>query len=182
MTVAILGGVFDPPHLGHIALAEGARDQLGVDRLLVLVAERPGHKNVVADPPTRLRLAELALGRFGEVRLDDHPYTVDLLRAAGFEDAVFVLGADEWAAFDTWKEPDEVRRLARIAVAARPGHTLPEGDVEVLEIDQRPISSSEIRTRVAAGEPVDDLVPEQVAREIERLGLYRSGLPSTGRS
>lgn len=182
MTVAILGGVFDPPHLGHVALAEGALNQLGVDQLLVLVAERPGHKDVVADAATRLRLAELALGRFGEVRLDAHPYTVDLLRDAGFEDPVFVLGADEWAAFDTWREPDEVRRLARIAVAARPGHMQPEGDVEVLEIDQRPISSSEIRARVAAGEPVDDLVPEQVAREIERLGLYRSGLPSTGRS
>jgi nicotinate-nucleotide adenylyltransferase len=180
VTVAILGGVFDPPHLGHVALAEGALNQLGVDQLLVLVAERPGHKDVVADPATRLRLAELALGRFGEVRLDGHPYTVELLRDADFEDPVFVLGADEWAAFDTWKEPDEVRRLARIAVAARPGHTPPEGDVEVLEIDQRPISSSEIRARVAAGEPVDDLVPEQVASEIERLGIYR--LSSTGRS
>ena len=181
MTVAILGGVFDPPHLGHVALAEGARDQLGVDRLLVLVAERPGHKDVVADPASRLRLAELALGRFGEVRLDDHPYTVDLLRDARFEDPVFVLGADEWASFDTWKEPDEVRRLARIAVAARPGHAPPKGDVDVLEIDQRSISSSEIRARVQAGEPVGDLVSEPVAREIERLGLYRSRLPSTGR-
>ena len=85
MTVAILGGVFDPPHLGHVALAEGARDQLGADRLLVLVAERPGHKGVVADAETRRRLAELALGRFGDVRLDDHPYTVDFLRAAGLD-------------------------------------------------------------------------------------------------
>lgn len=175
MTVAILGGVFDPPHLGHVALAEGARDQLGADRLLVLVASRPGHKQVIADAPTRLRLAELALGRFGEVRLDDHPYTVDFLRDEQLEDAVFVLGSDEWAAFDSWKEPEEVRRLARIAVGARPGHAPAEGDVEVLRIDQRPISSSEIRARVAAGEPVDDLVPGPVAREIERLGLYSAG-------
>lgn len=175
MSVAILGGVFDPPHLGHVALAEGAGDQLGIDRLIVLVAERPGHKHVVADAQTRLRLAELALGRFGEVRLDDHPYTVDLLRDEQFEDAVFILGADEWAAFGSWKEPDEVRRLARIAVASRPGHPRPEGDVQVLEIDQLPISSSEIRARVAAGESVGDLVPDDVALEIERLGLYGSG-------
>jgi nicotinate-nucleotide adenylyltransferase len=181
VSVAILGGVFDPPHLGHVALAEGARDQLPTDRLLVLVAERPGHKGVVADAQTRLRLAELALGRFGEVRLDDHPFTVDLLRDEQFEDPVFVLGADEWAAFDTWKEPDEVRRLARIAVASRPGHTRPEGDVQVLEIDERPISSSEIRARVAAGQPIDDLVPAEVAREIERRGIYSSRLPSSGR-
>jgi nicotinate-nucleotide adenylyltransferase len=181
VTVAILGGVFDPPHLGHVALAEGARDQLDAERLLVLVVERPGHKGAVADAESRLRLAELALGRFGEVRLDDHAYTVDFLRDERLEEAVFVLGSDEWAAFSTWKEPDEVRRLARIAVGARPDHPPPEGDVEILRIDQRPISSREIRARVAAGEPIDGLVPAEVAREIERLGLYRDTLPSSGR-
>ena len=181
MTVALLGGVFDPPHLGHVALAEGARAQLGTDRLLVLVAKRPGHKDVVADAATRLRLAQLALGRFGEVRLDDHAYTVDFLRDAQLDDPVFVLGGDEWAAFSTWKEPEEVRCLARIAVGARPGHPPPEGDVEVLQIDQRPISSSEIRFRVASGDPIDELVPEEVAREIERLGLYGARSPSSDR-
>jgi nicotinate-nucleotide adenylyltransferase len=179
VTVAILGGVFDPPHLGHVALAEGARDQLGADRLLVLVARRPGHKGVVADPEARLRLAELAFGRFGEVRLDDHAFTVDLLRDAGLERPYFVVGGDEWEHFESWKEPEEVRRLARIAVGARPGHPEPEGGVEVLKIDERPISSSEIRELVAAGEPVDHLVPATVAREIERLGLYRDSVRSS---
>jgi nicotinate-nucleotide adenylyltransferase len=179
MTVAILGGVFDPPHLGHVALAEGARDQLGAD-ILVHVAERPGHKGVYADAATRLRLAELALGRFGEVRLDDHAYTVDFLRDEQLDDPVFVLGGDEWAAFGGWKEPDEVRRLTRIAVGARPGFPPPDGDIEVLRIDQRPISASEIRDRVAAGEPIDDLVPEAVAREIERRGLYGARSSSSG--
>jgi nicotinate-nucleotide adenylyltransferase len=153
VTVAILGGVFDPPHLGHVALAEGARDQLGAEKLLVLVVERPGHKGVVADAHTRLRLAQLALGRFGEVRLDDHPFTVDLLRNEQFDDPIFVIGADEWETFASWKEPDEVRRLTRIAVAARPGHPPPEGDVEVLRIDQHPVSSSEIRGGQARGRP-----------------------------
>lgn len=180
MTVAVLGGVFDPPHLGHVALAEAARDQLVADRLLVLVAERPGHKGAVADAETRLRLAELALGRFGDVRLDGHPYTVDFLREAGLDRPYFVIGGDEWASFDTWKEPEEVRRLARIAVAERPGHP-PPGDVEVIRIARHPISSREIRARVAAGRPIDDLVPQDVAREIERLGLYRDALPSSGR-
>ncbi|HEY7708200.1 MAG TPA: nicotinate-nicotinamide nucleotide adenylyltransferase [Gaiellaceae bacterium] len=182
MTVAILGGVFDPPHLGHVALAEGAREQLGADELLVLVAERPGHKGTVADAEARLRLAQLALGRFGEVRLDDHAYTADLLRDADLDRPYFVLGGDEWESFGSWKEPEEVRRLARIAVGGRPGHPAPEGDVEVIRIDQHPISSSEIRDRVAAGEPIDDLVPAEVAREIERLGLYRDTVPSSGRS
>ncbi len=179
MTVAILGGVFDPPHLGHVALADGARGQLGADELLVLVAARPGHKGVVADAETRRRLAELALGRYGEVRLDDHAYTVDFLRDAGLDRPYFVLGGDEWESFASWKEPEEVRRLARIAVGARPGFEPPEGDVEVLRIDQRPISSNEIRARVAAGEPIGDLVPPEVAREIVHLGLYRDS--SSGR-
>jgi nicotinate-nucleotide adenylyltransferase len=181
VTTAILGGVFDPPHLGHVALAEGARDQLGAERLLVLVAERPGHKGVIADAETRLHLAETALGRFGEVRLDDHPFTVDFLREAALDRPYFVLGGDEWESFASWREPDEVRRLARIAVGARPGFEPPEGDVEVLRIEQQPVSSSGIRARVAAGEPIDDLVPPDVAREIQRLGLYRDSLPSSGR-
>ena len=175
MTTAILGGVFDPPHLGHVALAEGALRGLGADRLLVLVAERPGHTPTVLDADTRLDLARLAFDALPntEVRLDDHAYTVDLLRDEDFRDAVFVIGADEWAAFDTWKEPDEVRRLIRLAVAARPGEARPEGDVDVVEIDQRPVSSREVRARLARGESVDDVVPEAVAREIEGRGLYR---------
>jgi nicotinate-nucleotide adenylyltransferase len=173
---AVLGGVFDPPHLGHVALAEGALRGLGADRLLVLVIDRPGHKPTVLDADTRLELARLAFGELPrtEVRPDDHAYTVDLLRDARFEDSVFVIGADEWAAFDTWKEPDEILRLIPVAVAARPGQPQPRGDVEVFEIDQRAISSRDIRERIARGEPIDELVPPAVAREIERRGLYRS--------
>ncbi len=106
---------------------------------------------------------------------------MDFLREAGLDRPYFVLGGDEWESFASWREPDEVRRLARIAVGARPGFEPPEGDVEVLRIEQRPVSSSEVRARVAAGEPIDDLVPPDVAREIERLGLYRDSLPSSGR-
>jgi nicotinate-nucleotide adenylyltransferase len=172
---AILGGVFDPPHLGHVALAEGALKELGADRLLLLVASAPGHKPTVLDAETRLELARLALGHLPgtELRLDDHAYTVDFLRDEQPADAVFVIGADEWAAFDTWKEPEAVKSLIPIAVAARPGTPDPQGEIEVFDIDQRPISSSEIRARLERGEPVDDLVPAAVASEIERRGLYR---------
>jgi nicotinate-nucleotide adenylyltransferase len=172
---AILGGVFDPPHLGHVALAEGALRELGADRLLVLVAADPGHKPTVLDAETRLELARLALGHLPntELRLDDHAFTVDFLRDEQPTDSVFLLGADEWASFARWKEPDEVRRLIPIAVAARPGAPAPAGDVEVFAIDQRPVASTEIRERIGRGEPVDELVPAAVAREIERRGLYR---------
>jgi nicotinate-nucleotide adenylyltransferase len=76
---AILGGAFDPPHLGHVALAEGALRELGVDRLLVLVVATPGHKETELDAETRLALARLAFGDLPntQIRLDDHSYTVD---------------------------------------------------------------------------------------------------------
>jgi nicotinate-nucleotide adenylyltransferase len=174
LRTAILGGAFDPPHLGHVALAEGALEGLGVDRLLVVVIERPGHRETELDAETRLELARLAFGSLPdtEVRLDDHPFTVDLLRDERPENAVFVIGADEWAVFDTWKEAAEIRRLIPLAVAARPGERLPEGDIETFQIAEQDISSSEVRERIARGEPVDDLVPAAVAREIERQGLY----------
>ena len=177
MRTAILGGAFDPPHLGHVALAEGALGALGADRLVVLVVAEPGHKSTVLDPETRLELARLAFAELQntEVRLDDHAYTVDFLRDERPQDAVFVLGADEWAAFDSWREPEEIRRLIPLAVAARPGEPKPEGSVEVFEIDQRPVSSSDLRARLARGEPVDGLVPPAVAREIVARGLYAAG-------
>ena len=128
----------------------------------------------MAPPDARLALAQLAFGDLpgAEVRLDPHPFTVEFLRAEEPDDAVLVVGADQWAAFDTWKEHDEILRRIPIAVARRPGRPTPEGDVQVFEIDQHPVSSSEIRRRLAAGEPVDGLVPAAVAREIERRGLY----------
>jgi nicotinate-nucleotide adenylyltransferase len=157
-----------------VALAEGALRELGADRVLVLVSENPGHKPTVLDAPTRLDLAQLAFADLPdtEVRLDEHPYTVELLRDEQFEDAVLVIGADQWAVFDTWKEPEEILRLIPVAVAARPGQPVPRGNVRVFEIEQHPVASSEVRERVARGDPVDDLVPPAVAREIKQRGLY----------
>jgi nicotinate-nucleotide adenylyltransferase len=151
--------------------------ELGADRLLVLVTESPGHKPTVLDAPTRLELARLAFRDVSgaEIRLDPHPYTIDLLRNEQFEDAVLVIGADQWAMFDTWKEPDEILRRIPVAVAARPGQPVPAGEVRVFEIEQHPIASRDVRERVARRERVDDLVPAAVAQEIERRGLYGRG-------
>ena len=141
------------------------------------MAETPGHKPTVLDPETRLELARLAFEGFpaAEVRLDPHAYTVDFLRAERPEDAVFVVGADQWAVFDTWKEPEEVLRLIPIAVAARPGQPVPSGDVRVFEIPQLAIASTEVRKRIRDGEPLDGLVPPRVAQAIEQRGLYGRG-------
>jgi nicotinate-nucleotide adenylyltransferase len=179
----VFGGAFDPPHNGHLALAQAAKSRFGLDRLLVLVSAAPGHRDVHSPADVRLALAKVAFPD-ETVELDEHGRTVDMLRSRRLDDPLIVIGADELVAFPTWKEPDAVLELARLAVAARPGvdrealeavrASLSRPDrVELFEIEPVPVSSTEIRRRMAAGEPIDGLVPAAVAAEIERLGLYR---------
>ena len=174
----ILGGTFDPPHNGHVALAKAALEQLPIDELVVLVAEHPGHRGVVADPATRLRLAEAAFPGM-DVRLDPHPFTVDAVRDGAFgEHALFIVGADEAAEFGRWKEPEEVLTRIKLAVGTRARYPLPDlsryGDrIVPFDLASPDVSSSEVRRRIAAGEPIDDLVPPEVAKLIEELRLYR---------
>ncbi len=119
--IGLFGGAFDPPHNGHVALAHAAEAKLGLDDVLVLVAADPGHKRVETPAATRLELARAAFPDL-RVELDEHARTVDLLRAhPEWDDAVFLIGADQFCDFRSWKEPDEVLRRARIAVATRPG-------------------------------------------------------------
>lgn len=189
--VGILGGAFDPPHDGHVALARAAIDHFRLGRLLVRVVEHPGHKNVAASAEDRLALAELAFASVpgAEVEPDRFARTVDSLEALGLSDPVFIVGADEFVSFLQWKEPERVLELARLGVAARPGYPqdavalvlaqLGRSDrVELFPLEPFPVSSSGIRERVAAAARLDGLVPVPVAVEIERRGLYRprSGL------
>jgi nicotinate-nucleotide adenylyltransferase len=181
----ILGGVFDPPHLGHLALAQAALRELALTELLVLVVADPGHKRTATPPETRLELARLAFAEVERtaVELDRHARTVDSLEERSLPDAVFVLGSDELAAFSTWKSPERILELVRLGVALRPG-TSPavlrsvaaelgaEGRIVEFELEPHLISSSDIRDRVARGAPIDDLVPRKVADAIRRLGLY----------
>ena len=183
MGVILYGGAFDPPHLGHVAVADAAREQFGVERLVVLVSEHPGHREVHASAEDRLALARAAFPG-DDVRLDPHPRTVELLRAERFDDPVFVIGADQFRHFLAWSEPEEVLERTRLAVATRPG--FPRAELEEVleqldrpervlffEIEPNPAASTDVRARVAAGEPLDDLVPPAVARLIEERGLYR---------
>jgi nicotinate-nucleotide adenylyltransferase len=183
VTVGLFGGTFDPPHNGHLALASAAEAKLGLDDLVVLVAARPGHKQVDLDAAQRLRLARAAFpGR--RVELDEHERTVDMLRDRRFDDAVFLIGADEFCDFLDWKDPNGVLELAPAAVATRPGYPRERLDrvlerldhperVRFFDIEPLPIASRDVRDRVASGEPIDDLVPPAVAREIGERGLYR---------
>ena len=110
MTTGLLGGTFDPPQIGHVALGRAALEELPIDRLTVLVAATPGHRGVVAPAEARLRLARAAFDFADEVVLDEHAFTVDAVAGGRFGDAIFVGGADEGAAFPSCKEPDEVLR------------------------------------------------------------------------
>jgi nicotinate-nucleotide adenylyltransferase len=185
--VGVFGGAFDPPHVGHVALAARGIEAFGLSRLLVRVVVDPGHKRVSTQPDIRLRLAELAFGPVtaAEVSLDPHARTVDSLAALALDDPVFLVGADEFASFLTWTEPERILDLARLGVATRPGvpsHTLddvlsrlerPER-VTFFDLDPLPVSSSEIRARAADGKSIAGLVTERVEAEIARLGLYRA--------
>jgi nicotinate-nucleotide adenylyltransferase len=176
--IGLLGGSFDPPHNGHVALAGAAVEQLPIDQLFVLVAEQPGHREPpTVDADTRLKLVRAAFPD-AHVELETHPFTVDAVRGSRFDDAVFILGTDQAAAFGSWKEPEEVLKHVKLGVGTRAGYPQPDlnrfGDrVLRFELDSPNVSSSEVRRRVAAGETIDDLVPPAVARLIEELGLYR---------
>ncbi|HEX4324325.1 MAG TPA: nicotinate-nicotinamide nucleotide adenylyltransferase [Gaiellaceae bacterium] len=183
MGVILYGGAFDPPHLGHVAVADAARKRFGVERLVVLVGERPAHRAVHASAEDRLALARAAFPS-DEVRLDPYPRTVELLRAERFDDPVFVVGADQFRGFLAWSEPAEVLERTRLAVATRPGFPRDEldGVLEQLELPERviffeiepnPAASTDVRARAAAGEPLDGLVPSAVARLVGERGLYR---------
>ena len=187
----LLGGAFDPPHDGHVALVREAERRFALERVVVLVVADPGHKDVELDAPTRLELARAAFPGY-DVELDRHARTVDMLREGRFADPLFLIGADEFCDFLSWKEPGAVLELARLGVATRPGFPRGRLDrvlaelerpdrVELFEIEPVAASSSEIRARVARGEPIAGLVPEEVADLIRRFGLYRpAGYTSHG--
>jgi nicotinate-nucleotide adenylyltransferase len=183
VAVGLFGGAFDPPHNGHVALARAAQERFALPRLTVLVAERPGHKDVELPADVRLELARAAFPD-DDVRLDPHPRTVDLLRGEDFDDPIFLVGADQFVDFLTWKEPETVLELTRLGVATRPGfdrglldtvlRSLGRPDrVLFFDIEPNPAASREIRTLAALGEPLEGLVPPAVERLIAECGLYR---------
>ena len=174
-------------------LARAALEHFDLVRLVVMVAGRPPHKEVAVDAETRFRLAEAAftgvprleLSRF-EVDRDVPAHTLATVRHAerAWGDVVFLVGADEFADFLSWHEPNAVLEHARLGVATRPGVAREDldgvlrrlerpGRVEMFEIPPVPVSSSDVRERVRRSEPIDDLVPPSVARLIVELDLYR---------
>jgi nicotinate-nucleotide adenylyltransferase len=180
MRIGVFGGEFDPPHLGHLAVVRAAREQLALDRLLVMPTGRPPHRD--ASPTSaedRLQMAQLAFaGEPGvevsriELNRDGPSYTVDTLRGlAPLGELVLIVGADQ-CDLRGWREPGEIRRLASLAVAPRGGYGRVSG-ANVIELDMAPVdlSSTTVRERLAEGVG-EEAVDPAVLGLIRARGLY----------
>ena len=198
MRVGLLGGTFNPPHVGHLVCAQDAWAQLDLDRVLLLPVHTPPHKEVDGDPGVAQRVALCEAAVAGDPRLGvsraeaDVPgrsYTVDTLSrlhdACPEDQLTFIVGGDMASTLPEWREPEAILALATLGVAARQGvgreqvleHLARElpGSADRIRFFDMPridVSSSLVRRRVAAGRPVRYLVPDAVADHIEREGLY----------
>ena len=188
--VGVFGGTFDPVHVGHVVVAAEVRNRLGLDRVLVVPAGDPWQKRgrVAASARDRLALVELAVAEVDgveasavEVDREGASVTADTLEALlgpGHE-LYLVLGADAVANMGTWRRLEETRELATVVVVEREGeHARPLGAgwrVEHVPIPRIDISSTDLRARLAAGRPVDGMIPPAVVHAIHARGLYTGG-------
>ena len=181
--IGILGGTFDPVHNAHLAMARAALAALKLKRVLFIPTGNPKYrKPAVAADRHRVEMLRLALAGDPRLEIDVRElqpgasgYTVDTLRALhaeGLTDLCLLMGADQYAKLGSWHDPQEIGRLAKIAVFARPGIELKE-PVALVPMTPLAISASEVRARTARGEDISALVPPAVANYIERHALYR---------
>jgi nicotinate-nucleotide adenylyltransferase len=195
-SIGILGGMFNPPHMGHLALACAAVEDLGLERVLLTPVLIPPHKPARWDPGAehRLRMCSLAVARHPrlgvctlELERPGPSYTVDTLRSIHASEPeaelTLIVGADMARTLRSWREPREILRLARLAVAERDGSTRQEvldalapleGHSRTVFVAMEPqqVSSSLVRRRLTAGEPIEELVGADVARYISQHELY----------
>jgi nicotinate-nucleotide adenylyltransferase len=195
--IGVLGGAFNPPHIGHLVLAQESAFQLRLDEVvLVPVGESP-YKRIDPEPgpAVRLEMARLAARADPLVDASDLEVaragpsfsfrTLELMSdARPGDEFVFLMGADVAAGLESWRNPTRVLELARLGIAARPGTALEEAEAaverlggdnraQVVRMPEIGISSTGIRRRVAAGAPIRHLVPDGVAQLIGDRGLYR---------
>jgi len=185
--IGILGGSFDPPHIGHVAVAEAAKDQLDLAKVLFMPAPRPPHKDAEGSWETRLEMARLAVEDVVGVEISRHEvetpgssYTVEMLRRYRelYDDEIyFILGADSLRDLPGWRDPQTILELATIVVFPR-NDIAPvlevQGDASVV-VFERPVidvSSSDIREKRRRGESIESLVPPAVHGYILDHSLY----------
>ncbi len=195
--IGVLGSAFNPPHLGHLALAQEAQWQLGLDEVVLVPTGHAPHKRIADDPGREARMEMTRLAAAGdsrfsvsalEVEREGPSYTYETLEALAEKSPdrklVFVMGADAAVGLESWREPERVVELASLAVARREGvsdaevaTTLRslgcERGATMLEMPQFGVSSSAVRERARQGRPLRYLVPDAVANFVEEGGIYR---------
>jgi len=202
LKLGILGGAFNPPHLGHLILAQEAHSQLGLDRVVFMPYGEPSHRELDDDPGAeeRLTMCEYAVGadaRFAVSRLEIDRggpiYTVDTLRElrsrSSDEELFLLLGGDQAASLPTWRSPEELLTLAVVAVAERDewrrssivdrlGPLASDERVRFFDMPRVDISSSYVRERARSRKPIRYLVPDKVANYVGAQSLYGSSAPA----
>jgi nicotinate-nucleotide adenylyltransferase len=190
MKIGLLGGTFNPIHMGHLVLAQECWAQLELDKVIFVPTYIPPHKDVEGDvcAADRLNMMRIALegdGRFEistyEIDKKDTSYTVDTIkhfREKFGEDAeLFFLTGSDWAGdLSSWKDIDQILELAVFVIATRPGYDKKsryEDQITRIGIPEVAVSSTVIREKIKNREPIDYLVPDEVIRYIRNKGLYR---------
>ena len=190
--IGIFGGSFNPPHVAHLIGAEIAREELKLDKLLLLPAAIPPHKQKMTLPASqlRLRMVEAAIADNPcievcdiELRREGPSYTIDTLKELRElypeDQLVLIIGMDNLEIFEQWRSPDEILALAELAVMVRPGYSTENVKPELLErvrfveIPLMEISGTEIRNRIESGLSVKYMVTDAVLNIIQSEGLYR---------
>jgi nicotinate-nucleotide adenylyltransferase len=198
VALGVLGGAFNPPHIGHLVLAQEAAAQLGLKRVLMVPTGRAPHKEIADDPGATTRLELTRAAAAANELLEVEPFEVDAADGGGDpsytvrtleevssrdDDLVLLMGADAAAHLDEWHEPGRVVELARVGVAGRPGTAIEDAEamvervggadrMELVRMPELGVSSTHIRRRVAEGRPVRYLVTDGVLELIEAEGLY----------
>ena len=189
--VGLLGGTFDPPHAGHLLIAQTAREALSLDQVVLLPAPHPPHKPDVAlsSFSDRLEMVKAAAKTVDGVEASNleagregPSFTVDTLRACRERfgsDLYFIMGADSLRDLPLWREPGEILRLCTLVIFPRgdiPAVLTVEGEASlvIFTAPRIDLSSTDIRERIERGESVVDVIPEEVADCIDRREIYRS--------
>ena len=181
--IGVFGGTFYPVHVGHLAIANAALEELGLDRVYFVPARRSPLKEhgPIATAEDRLAMLSAAIAdepRFrvsrAELEREGPSFTVDTLEALRGEGELFlIVGSDAYADFERWREPQRIRELATVVLAARPGVPNAPAGVRMLDSPLMDISSRELRARAARGKSLRYLVMEPTLRYIEEHRLYR---------
>jgi nicotinate-nucleotide adenylyltransferase len=187
----VFGGTFDPPHIGHLLVASHVRESIGLDRIILVPSATSPHKRdrVLTNPEHRLAMVRLAVAGVPHMEVSDLEvkrggvsYTIKTLQILQQEqqgvELTLIIGMDNVADFGTWRDPEEILRIARVVVMTRPGYKAPErntpygGQMQLCAVPEIGIASRDIRRRVCEGRSIHWMVTPEVEHYIHEHALY----------